>query len=113
MAKEARTGYCNGSDMLVYVGGKAVGHVSGGQVDHIRLEAQDKMLGKLVRAQDDSTEGGKEAFPVDDEFLPGRLGDDLPPLGVFADEKEGRQPGSGFREEECGTLTYVRQRVAA
>ncbi len=26
MAKEARTGYCNGSDMLVYVGGKAVGH---------------------------------------------------------------------------------------
>ena len=23
MAKEARTGYCNGSDMLVYVGGKA------------------------------------------------------------------------------------------
>ena len=25
MAKEARTGYCNGSDMLVYVGGKAVG----------------------------------------------------------------------------------------
>lgn len=26
MAKEARTGYCNGSDMLVYVGGNAVGH---------------------------------------------------------------------------------------
>ena len=26
MAKTARTGYCNGSDMLVYVGGKAVGH---------------------------------------------------------------------------------------
>ena len=26
MANEARTGYCNGSDMLVYVGGKAVGH---------------------------------------------------------------------------------------
>ena len=26
MAKTAHTGYCNGSDMLVYVGGKAVGH---------------------------------------------------------------------------------------
>jgi len=26
MAKTARNGYCNGSDMLVYVGGKAVGH---------------------------------------------------------------------------------------
>ena len=26
MAKTARTGYCNGSDMLVYVDGKAVGH---------------------------------------------------------------------------------------
>ena len=26
MAKEARTGYCNGSDMLVYVGGQAVGN---------------------------------------------------------------------------------------
>jgi len=26
MAKAARSGYCNGSDMLVYVGGKAVGH---------------------------------------------------------------------------------------
>lgn len=26
MAKTARTGYCNGSDMLVYVGGSAVGH---------------------------------------------------------------------------------------
>lgn len=26
MAKAARTGYCNGSDMLLYVGGSAVGH---------------------------------------------------------------------------------------
>lgn len=26
MAKAARNGYCNGSDMLVYVAGKAVGH---------------------------------------------------------------------------------------
>lgn len=26
MAKTARTGYCNGSDMLLYVDGKAIGH---------------------------------------------------------------------------------------
>ena len=26
MATTTKTGYCNGSDMLVYVGGKAVGH---------------------------------------------------------------------------------------
>lgn len=26
MAKTARTGYCNGSDMLLYVAGKAIGH---------------------------------------------------------------------------------------
>ncbi len=26
MATTTKTGYCNGSDMLLYVGGKAVGH---------------------------------------------------------------------------------------
>ena len=26
MATTTKKGYCNGSDMLVYVGGKAVGH---------------------------------------------------------------------------------------
>ncbi len=50
MAKAARSGYCNGSDMLVYVGGKAVGHCTS-HTATFNSETKDRAVKPVASAQ--------------------------------------------------------------
>lgn len=43
MATTTKTGYCNGSDMLLYIGGKAVGHCSS-HTATINAETKDRAV---------------------------------------------------------------------
>lgn len=53
MATTTKTGYCNGSDMLLYVGGKAVGHCTG-HTTTINSETKDRAV-KPVASKDMSS----------------------------------------------------------
>ena len=43
MATTTKTGYCNGSDMLLFVGGKAVGHCTS-HTTTINSETKDRAV---------------------------------------------------------------------
>lgn len=49
MATTTKTGYCNGSDMLLYVGGKAVGHCTSHTVT-VNSETKDRAVKPVATA---------------------------------------------------------------
>lgn len=49
MAITSKTGYCNGSDMLLYIGGKAVGHCTSHSVT-ISSETKDRAVKPVATA---------------------------------------------------------------
>lgn len=49
MAKTTKTGYCNGSDMLLYVGGKAIGHCTSHTVT-VNSETKDRAVKPVASA---------------------------------------------------------------